>query len=107
MAKIKINRTLIISHSPNEAFDGLGNLAGLWGDNGDHPDGNAWIPSKPVSRRDVPAPARPFMRETIVAYIECDDSDEYNRLADALEARGPFVSWAGYEARIIAVVIGF
>lgn len=107
MAEMKIARTFIIEHNAEQAKRLLGNLAGLWGDDYCRRDGNALIPLDPVSRIEIPASARPFVRETFVAYIECDDHDEYTRLTAALEARGPFVAWTGYDARLIAIQIGF
>ena len=38
-----------------EAWEVLGDWAGLFGDNGGDPDGNAWLPRQPLSKEDPEA----------------------------------------------------
>ena len=42
-------RTLEVTGNEREAWEILDELAGLYGDNGGDPDGNAWLPSGTIS----------------------------------------------------------
>jgi len=43
-------RTLMITaDDPQDAWEILGEIAGLYGDNGGDPDGNAWLPSETIT----------------------------------------------------------
>ena len=45
-------KTLEITKDERQAWALLGDLAGLYGDNGGEPDGNAWLPSQTVTEEE-------------------------------------------------------
>ena len=73
-----------------EAWATLGELAGLYGDNGDDPDGNAWLPSQPLTGPEANAVVAAGAGDIVYAHYCSDEEiaqllDLQNLLARARE----------------------
>ena len=65
----------------DEALGLLGEIAGLYGDNGGDPDGNGWLPSQPIARDEASAVLEAGLGRMVkVAYF--DDDEEVAEVLD-------------------------
>lgn len=74
-------KTLEITGNEQEAWKILEELAGLYGDNGGDPDGNAWFPSMVITKEEAEDVISAGLGK-MTSVLYCDDDDE---LAAALK----------------------
>lgn len=82
-------RTLRITGDTGAAWELLGELAGLYGDNGGDPDGNAWLPMMPLTEEDdfgVTDVLQDGLGEIVIAgYYDDDEIAEVFGIHDLVE----------------------
>ena len=100
-----MTKTLKITGREELAWEILGELAGLYGDNGGDPDGNAWLPSEPITEKEAREVLAAGLGE-MVDVLYADDAtvfdwlglEETTHAEEMKEAMNREAAWAHYGA---------
>jgi len=96
---MKRETLLLEDETTDQAWPILDELAGLYGDNGGDPDGNAWLPSEPITADEAKAVIAAGLGEMVnpVSYLDDDEIAALLNIEDVLELADHCDDWEAFQ----------